>query len=451
MKFSEATNKPAVETQANLDTLFTFSPSLVGVEFTGNFIDPETLILTTINSGTTDPQPGEFTITVNLGGDLRSGTGTSGASISESPPLTGDFGLKPGPAIRAIIADDAAPVNDAVFGNDDTITIIFSEPTNTPPVATKAQIDDLLIFSQSIGDNYVGRFTLNSTLVINVTDTANLEIPPEIGELTITVKADGIDDLQDFDENSLPSTAVSPPLAGSFGNFIEVTPITDGGSAFTTLPTGITAQITLPTGQNGTITIEKVVDADFNATVSDTGIVVDFLGNVMEITPSEGADCTVDPFCPIAFTFSQEDATSAGTTPPLVKIFHDADDSGTFESDEILDGQDGRRDTSIAEIIFELLFEASSIIDDNSKFAVGGVKALALGALAGAIGRGAGGTEGGLGETSFGGLPGDVDGGFGGIIAQFDLTDPTRHTELHLGDRGLLRQDLRYTVLWFDG
>ena len=262
------------------------------------------------------------------------------------------------------------------------------EPTNTPLVKTKADIDKLIIFSQSIGDDYTGVFTLNSTLVINVTDTANLEQPPAVDELTITVKASG--DLRDFAGTSAPSISVSPPLAGSFGNFIEVIPLTDGGTAFTTLPTGITASITLPENQDGVITIEK---ADINNTVADTGIVVDFLGNVMEINPSEGADCTVDPFCQISFTFSQEDAISSGTTPPLVKIFHDADDSGNFTSDEILDGLEGRQDTTFGLIILDLLFDASAIIDDNSKFAVCGVKALALRALAGSIGRGAGVTE----------------------------------------------------------
>ena len=306
----------------------------------------------------------------------------------------------------------------------------------------KADLDTLFIFSQSIGDDYTGVFTLDSTLLITVIDTANLEVPPAVGELRITVKASG--NLLDIAETSLPSTSVSPLLAGSFGNFVEVIPLTDGGSAFTTLPTGITASITLPGDQSGVITIEKTTASATvsDETDSDAGIVVDFLGNVMEITPSGGADCTVDPFCSIAFTFSRDDAIASGTTPPLVKIFHDADDSGDFTIDEILDGLDGRRDTSVAELLLDILFEASSIIDDNSKFAVGGVKALALGALAGAIGRGAGGEEGGLGETSFGGLPGDVDGGFGGIIAQFDLSDPTKHTKLHLGDRGILRQDL---------
>ena len=433
VKFSEATNKPAVETQASLDTLFTFSPSLDAV-FTGKFIDPETLILTTIDSGTVAPQVGVFTLKLNLNADLRSGTGTSAASISESPALVGDFGLKAGPTIQAIIADDSLPVDDTVFGNGDTITIKFLEPTNTPPVETKADIDKLFIFSQNIGDDYTGVFTLNSTLVIIVTDTANLEVPPAIGELTITVKASG--NLRDFAGTSLPSTSVSPPLAGSFGNFVEVIPLTNGGTAFTTLPTGITAEITLPEGQSGIITIEKT---DINATLSDTGIVVDFLGNVMEITPSEGADCTVGDGCQISFTFSGEDAAATGTIPSDVKILHDEDNSGTFESDEILDGQDGRQDTTIAEIILDLLFEASSVIDDNSKFAVGGVKALALGVFAGSLG-GVGSNVPGFGETSFTGM-GSGAGGFG-VILELDLSDPNAVTKLHPEDRVIMRQDL---------
>jgi len=438
VKFSEPTNKPPVATKVDLDSLFTFFTTL-GADYTGLFIDPETLIITIVDKGIASPQIAEFTMTLTKDSDendLKSGTGTSLASVAVSPLLTGSFGNKAGPSIQAIIADDPDNLDD-VFGDFDTITIKFLEPTNTPPVTTKAEIDDLFIFSQSIGDDYTGVFTLNSTLVINVTDTANLEEPPAVDELTITTKASG--NLKDFAETSLPSASVSPPLAGSFGNFVEVIPLTDGGTAFTTLPTGITASITLPTGQNGVITIEKTT---INGTEQEEqGIVVDFLGNIMEITPSEGADCTVSPFCPIAFTFSEEDATAAGTTPTLVKILHDADDSGIFDDDEVLDGTGGRADTTIAEIIFELLFEASSTVDDNSKFAVGGVKALALGALASKLGSGPNAGEGGLGDTSFSGM-GTGAGGFGGIIAELDLSDPNAVTKLHPEDRIILRQDL---------
>jgi len=46
-----------------------------------------------------------------------------------------------------------------------------------------------------------------------------------------------------------------------------------------------------------------------------------------------------------------------------------------------------------------------------------------------------------FGDTSFTGESTGA-GGFGGIIAEFDLSDPTKHTQLHPTDRGIMRQDL---------
>ena len=352
VKFSEATNEPDVETQANLDTLFTFLPPLVGAELTGNFIDPETLILTTINSGTTDPQPGEFTISVT-GGDLRSGTGTSLASDSTSPALVGDFGQKAGPSIRAIVADD--PDNsDSIFSNEDTITVKFSEPTNQPAVATKADLDRLFIFSQSIGDDYSGEFTLPSTLVITIVDSENLEVPPEVGVLTVTVRDSG--DLQAA-TGSLPSTAVSPPLSGTFGTFIEVIPVTDGGSAFTKLPAGTTSELSLSAGVSTTVTTVRVDESQVSdslpSPVETQDVTVDFAGDVIDIVTTDDKGCTVDNPCTVAFTFTQDDfdailteaqaeiaaliaagetvtVISLPTTPFDVKIFHDKNDDGDF-------------------------------------------------------------------------------------------------------------------------
>jgi len=76
----------------------------------------------------------------------------------------------------------------------------------------------------------------------------------------------------------------------------------------------------------------------------------------------------------------------------------------------------------------------------GSKFAVGGVKALALGAIV-TGGGGSSGSGSNFGDTTVSGESSGA-GGFGGIIAELDLSDPNAVTELHPEDRLILRQDL---------
>ena len=76
----------------------------------------------------------------------------------------------------------------------------------------------------------------------------------------------------------------------------------------------------------------------------------------------------------------------------------------------------------------------------GSKFAVGGVKVLALGAIA-TGGGGSSGSGSNFGDTTVSGESSGA-GGFGGIIAELDLSDPNAVTILHPEDRLILRQDL---------
>jgi len=219
--FSEDTNRPAITTKVDLDNLFTFSSS-IGDNYVGTWASPSVLIITILDTGgIATPTP--LTITVKQLGGLTNEAGTSLASIStfDTAFIDAEFGQKQAPLITSIKAVDPAPIDDAVFGNGDTITVRFSEATNgltlPIPVATKAQLDDLFIFSENIGDDYSGEFINALTLVITIDDAVNLESPPQIGLLTLQVKNDAVE-LKDALESSLPSTSLSPPLTGTFGN-----------------------------------------------------------------------------------------------------------------------------------------------------------------------------------------------------------------------------------------
>ena len=103
-----------------------------------------------------------------------------------------------------------------MYGTDDTITVIFSEPTNQPfgPNLIKSDLDSLFSFNQDLGTDYTGLWTDPVTLVLTVIDPFG-SAPPTIGGLQLTVKSEG--NLRDSANESLQSTAISPLLTGNFG------------------------------------------------------------------------------------------------------------------------------------------------------------------------------------------------------------------------------------------
>jgi len=172
--FNENTNRPRVSTIVDLDKLFLFTPS-IGVNYVGTWVSPSVLVITILDTdGIATPTP--LTIKVEKEGNLRNEAGTSSISVLEfiATFTNEDFGQTPGPSIISIKAADPEPVLDAVFGNGDTITVRFSEATNEPfKVETgndlvKANLDDLFIFSQSIGDDYIGKWLNALTLLITI-------------------------------------------------------------------------------------------------------------------------------------------------------------------------------------------------------------------------------------------------------------------------------------------
>jgi len=329
--FSEPTNRPLASTKADIDDLFRFEQSSslasLGADYVGTWTSVSTLVITIIDStGATPPAvtpPGPaFTMKVEVDGvnDLRNQVGTSLPSDSESPALVGDFGVKAGPSITSITAADPDGA-DAVFGNDDTITVRFSEATNEPFKGTanqlsKANLDDLFIFSQSIGDDYSGEWLNALTLEITIVDSENLESPPVIGELTITVRDDVVQ-LRDEANSSTASTSVSPPLAGTFGN--------KAGPFITSLVALDPFANTLDFGDGDTITVtfsdatnEPFKGVDNQVTQADVDRLFTF-----SISPLELADAyTGEWFNPLTFVITIDTAGSSTVT--------DANSIGSF-------------------------------------------------------------------------------------------------------------------------
>ena len=361
-KFSELTNQPggtSVLNKASVDNLFTFSQNLGG-NYNGQWINPSTFVITILDStGATPPTVGGLSATIKPGANLKNAPGISLVSISTSPGLSGSFGSRQGPTITNFIADDPTETHNS-YSDGINMTIIFSEQTNRPggtSVLNKASVDNLFTFSQNLGTDYVGQWINPSVFVIQIRDSTGAT-PPSIGVLVVTVKQSA--NLQNIGNTSLASTSISPLLAGTFGTFTVSIPVADGGSAVTTLPSGIIAGLTLPAGNEGTIQITR---SSVSTDQITHGATVNFLGNVADIIPQSGANCSAG--CGISFTFSQSDADSFGISPFDVKIYHDLNENGIFESNEVVS-------TTVTQIDVNT-FLASSNIPFNSKFAIGGV------------------------------------------------------------------------------
>ena len=73
-----------------------------------------------------------------------------------------------GPQIVAFFANDPDDQN-CNYDVDDTVTLVFDMPTNTPDVSDTAAINTLLSFTSCIGDEYVGNWYNSSCLIITLT------------------------------------------------------------------------------------------------------------------------------------------------------------------------------------------------------------------------------------------------------------------------------------------
>ncbi|NIP62109.1 MAG: hypothetical protein GWN01_12010 [Nitrosopumilaceae archaeon] len=135
----------------------------------------------------------------------------------------------------------------------------------------------------------------------------------------------------------------------------------DGETATITLPDQNTLEVTLPTGTSGDVTVSDSDKAD-----SDPDI--NFLATIVDITAPCSNTCT------ISFTFTQSKLDELELSKNEAKVYHDSDDDGNFQTREALD-------TTVTDVT-ATKFKATASEDFTSKFAVGGVKALATAGVA---------------------------------------------------------------------
>jgi hypothetical protein len=168
------------------------------------------------------------------------------------------------PAIVRFSAEDIDQ-EDTFFSRGDQLRILFDSATNRPPVATSDDINRLLSFSSSIGQDYVGRWSNLRELIIVIQSTNNLQSNefPKIGRLTVRVKQSGR--LTNAAGTSDASTSTSLPLVGSWGilNQIEMIFVGNGSHFYSDEDTVLPLDVQLNVSQSRPFTISLEVDRGF--------------------------------------------------------------------------------------------------------------------------------------------------------------------------------------------
>jgi len=339
---------------------------------------------------------------------LRSASGLLGANLTHSVQLSGDFTTKAAPYITALIADDPVMfegtnstfglhlLDDQEYSINDTMTIRFSEPTNTAGglgLFNETEVTNFFDFSpHSPGDFFKGEWKNPSTFVVTVLQrNGDMSKDPILGQTTVTVKPDA--QIKTVDGKSLASTSTSPPMVGNFGPFLSKKIIMENGIFATTLPSGIGLEISIPIESIG-IAISKWPD---RPSLSSVGDVID-LGS---------ANTTCVAGCNVTYTLTTSDSPFGINT---LKIFHDTNEDTEFDKDEIVP-------TTVTQIVPGVFTVTGTIFNSSL---------IGLGKLSVVVGGGGGGDSGDNTPPSFetisytGVQTEFADGtiGFGGILEQ---------------------------------
>lgn len=121
---------------------------------------------------------------------------TSGVDYTGAfPPakITGDFG--PSNVNISSLQASGGRKQDSVFGNYDTITVIFTVATDMGGRAigdnlTKPEVDDLLDFSAVIGRVYNGTWLDRKRLMVTIVDSSD-NTRPTLGLFSVTTRKQG--------------------------------------------------------------------------------------------------------------------------------------------------------------------------------------------------------------------------------------------------------------------
>lgn len=241
LTFTKATNKPAVGTDADIANLILLS-SPIGVNNVGTWMAGGTVLVVTIgtpqlaNGGNLDPfatRIGVLTVGVRGSGGLLDAARVSAATPFAPVLVNGTFGiavmpafLPPGGTRAGTFARNSGGAIGPSVG--DTLELRFQTPCKLVPVATTADIDNLITFSERIGANYTGVWLatgpLSNTMVTITITRTYIPLPGteddwvrdvNIGALVITVNERA--KMTSLDGTTAPSNASTVLAAGTWG------------------------------------------------------------------------------------------------------------------------------------------------------------------------------------------------------------------------------------------
>ena len=227
-------------------------------------------------------------------------------------------------------------------GFDDAAVQIIDVSTPTNPTPTKAVFDEVGGFTSLDYPKGVDTVVLGGTVYVVV--GANRDDGVQIfsiGPVTTTVA-----------EGESESVSVEEGETASF----------EYSETEETVTETVSLAVTLPTNTSGKITVETAIEDDLEQ------------GTLLATAADITAPCTNS--CTISFTVADTILTTLGLDPTTANIYHDSNENELIEVGENIATT---RDTTT--ISGSTIFSGEA--DFTSKFAVGGVKALATGAVGG--------------------------------------------------------------------
>jgi hypothetical protein len=225
LELDDDTNMGGFSTDSVLDTtgvnsFLSFSRS-IGASYTGQWLSRRIFKITVRSvSGAQQPLPDFLVISFKTSADVRNFPPQSAPmGASQVARLLGDFGPSVVSVVK-LVANDPTD-RDSIYANQDTITITFNRDTNRghdlpSSGISKAQIDRLFFFSQSLGTDYTARWDSARQLTITVVDDTDA-FPPWIGFFWVGVNPEG--NLRNSPAACAPANASFPHilLEGDFG------------------------------------------------------------------------------------------------------------------------------------------------------------------------------------------------------------------------------------------
>ena len=95
--------------------------------------------------------------------------------LTRAGTLEGTWGAYSTPAIASVSAVDSG--NSPGISDGDQLHIVFTVPTNTPPVASHSEVETLMQFSSALGSNLTGAWTSPTSLSITIRGTTAVADP----------------------------------------------------------------------------------------------------------------------------------------------------------------------------------------------------------------------------------------------------------------------------------